>query len=125
MKTGTVTTVLQTTVNAIGQSIAFPREGTPEVTALLVEMAPGEKTPWHRHPVPLLGYLLCGELTVVQASGEKRVVRAGEASLESIDSIHVGANDGTEPLKMIVFVLGIKDLPFTILSDTAQPVCET
>jgi hypothetical protein len=53
------------------------------------------------------------------------VVRAGEASLESIDSIHVGANEGTEPLKMIVFVLGIKDLPFTILSDTAQPVCET
>jgi hypothetical protein len=48
--------ILQTTLNSLGQPIAYPREGTPEVTALLVEMAPGEETGWHRHPVPLLGY---------------------------------------------------------------------
>ena len=104
--------LLQTTVNSVGQPIAYPRDGTPEVTALLIEMAPGEETPWHRHPVPLLGYILTGELTVYQITGEKRVVRAGEVSLESVDVAHRGVNEGAVPCKMIVFVVGLKDVPF-------------
>ena len=112
-------TLLRTCVNSIGQPIAWPREGAPEVTALLVEMAPGEETGWHRHPVPLLGYILTGELTVYQATGETRVVRAGEVSLESVDVIHNGVNEGATPCKMIVFVAGIKDAPFTV--EAAQP----
>jgi len=110
----TVTTLLQTTANSVGQPIVYPRDGTPEVTALLIEMAPGEETGWHQHPVPLLGYILSGELTVRQVTGETRVVRAGEVSLESVDVVHNGINADTVPLKMIVFVAGLKDLPFTI-----------
>jgi quercetin dioxygenase-like cupin family protein len=106
--------LLQTTTNSLGQAIIYPREGTPEVTALLVEMAPGQVTGWHQHPVPLLGYLLSGELTVYQVTGEKRVVRTGEVSLESVGVIHQGINEGSGPLKMIVFVIGLKDLPFTV-----------
>ena len=106
--------LLQTTVNSLGQAIAYPRDGTAEVTALLVEMAPGEETGWHRHPVPLLGYLLAGELTVYQITGEKRVVRTGEVSLESVGVVHNGVNEGAVPLKMIVFVVGLKDAPFTV-----------
>ena len=113
MNSRTVTTLLQTTANSLGQPIAYPRDGTPEVTALFVEMAPGEETGWHRHPVPLLGYLLSGELTVYQATGEKRVVRAGEVSLESVNVVHNGVNEGAVPLKMIVFVAGLKDVAFT------------
>jgi quercetin dioxygenase-like cupin family protein len=107
------TTLLRTTVNSLGQPIVYPSEGTPEVTALLVEMAPGEETGWHQHPVPLLGYILEGELTVYQITGEKRVVCAGEVSHESVNVIHHGVNEGTAPCKMIVFVVGIKDIPFT------------
>jgi quercetin dioxygenase-like cupin family protein len=111
--------ILRTTVNSTGQAIAYPRDGKPEVTALLIEMAPGEETGWHQHPVPLLGYLLSGELTVYQISGEKRVVHAGEVSLESVDVVHNGVNEGAVPCKMIVFVAGLKDVPFTI--DAKKP----
>jgi len=90
-------TILRTCVNSIGQPIAYPRDGTPEVTALLLEMAPGEETGWHHHPVPLLGYILTGGI-----------------SLESVDVIHNGVNEGATPCKMVVFVAGIKDLPFTV-----------
>ena len=107
-------TILRTCVNSIGQPIAYPRDGTPEVTALLLEMAPGEETGWHHHPVPLLGYILTGELTVYQVTGEKRVVLPGGISLESVDVIHNGVNEGATPCKMVVFVAGIKDLPFTV-----------
>jgi len=111
--------LLQTTVNSLGQPITYPREGTAEVTALLVEMAPGEETGWHQHPVPLLGYLLTAELTVYQITGEKRVVRSGEVSLESVNVVHRGVYEGAVPLQMIVFVVGLKDVPFTI--ETARP----
>jgi quercetin dioxygenase-like cupin family protein len=107
-------TLLRTCVNSVGQPIAYPRDGMPEIIALLVEMAPGEETGWHQHPVPLLGYLLAGELTVYQVTGEKRVVRCGEVSLESVNVIHNGVNESVVPCKMIVFVAGLKDVPFTI-----------
>ena len=107
-------TLLQTSVNSLDQPITYPSDGTPEVTAFLVEMAPGEETGWHQHPVPLLGYALSGALTVYQVTGEKRVVGPGEVSLESVGVIHRGVNEGSVPLKMIVFVVGVKDLPFTI-----------
>jgi quercetin dioxygenase-like cupin family protein len=109
-----INTLLQTTVNSTGQAIAYPHEGNPEVTALHIEMAPGEETGWHSHPVPLLGYMLKGALTVYQRIGEKRVVQTGEVSLESVGVVHNGVNEGREPLVMIVFVVGLKDVPFTM-----------
>lgn len=119
MDLATAKILAQTTTNSVGQAVAYPKGGTPEITALLVEMAPGAEFPWHRHPVPLLGYIFSGELTVYQARGEKRVVADGEVSLESVDVMHRGVNEGAEPCKMIVFVLGLKDVPFT--EDAATP----
>jgi quercetin dioxygenase-like cupin family protein len=114
MNSDAVQTLLQTTNNSVGLPIAYPRGGTPEVTVLLIEMAPGEETGWHRHPVPLMGYIMEGTLTVYQATGHKRVIPAGGVSLESVDMIHNGVNEGAVPCKMVVFVVGVKDIPFTI-----------
>ena len=114
MNAGSMTLLLQTAANSVGQPIAYPQGGTPEVTAFLFEMAPGEETGWHQHPVPLLGYILEGQITILQASGEKRTVRAGGVSLESVGVLHNGINDGTVPVKMIVFAAGLKDVPMTI-----------
>lgn len=109
--------LFQSTTNAVGQPIAYPANGTPEVTALLVEMAPGDETGWHQHPVPLLGYIMEGELTVIQATGHKRVIPAGGISLESVGLVHNGISTGTVPCKMIVFVVGLKGVPATTLAD--------
>ena len=114
MNAGSVNTLLQTAVNSLGQPIEYPRDGSPEVTAFLVEMAPGEETGWHQHPIPLLGYIFEGQITIHQVSGETRTVRAGEVSLESVGVLHNGVNDGAVPVKMIVFATGLKDVPITI-----------
>ena len=76
-----------------------------------------------RAPV-VLGYILAGELTVRQITGEKRVVRAGEVSLESVGVIHNGINEGTVPLKMIVFVVGLKNVPFTVEAVVPHPTSD-
>lgn len=109
-----ITALLQTSVNSIGQPIVYPQNGTPEVSAFLVEMAPGEETGWHRHPVPLLGYILSGAVTVYLADGGKRTVHAGGISLEGVEVVHNGVNEGDVPVKMIVFATGLKDVPITI-----------
>ena len=106
------------TTNAVGQPIKYPRNGTPEVTAFVTELPPGESIPWHQHPVPLLGYVLSGELTVRQKDGETRVVCTGEVSLESVGRVHQASNEGSVPCKMIVFVLGLKDVPFVIVENS-------
>ncbi len=106
--------LFRSSVNAAEQPIEYPRDGVPEVTAFIAELAPGQAIPWHQHPVPLLGYVLSGELTVQQEDGQKRVVRTGEVSLESVGKMHQGSNEGTVPLKMLVFVIGLKDVPFVI-----------
>lgn len=109
--------LLQTTVNSTGQAIEYPRDGTPEITALLIEMAPGEETGWHSHPVPLVGYIMEGELTVYQITGTKRVVPAGQNSLESVGVVHNGVNEGKVPCKMIVYVIGVKGQAFTVMAE--------
>jgi len=62
---------------------------------------------------PGTGYIFSGQLTVYQISGEKRIVHAGEVSLESVGVVHRGINEGSEPCKMVVFVLGLKGVDFT------------
>ena len=116
------TTLLRTSANSLGQPITYPVGEAPEVTAFLAELAPGQETGWHQHPVQLMGYVLEGALTVYQVTGEKRVVRVGEVSLESVGVLHRGVNEGDVPLKMVVFVNGLKDLPFTIWPD--QPAAK-
>jgi quercetin dioxygenase-like cupin family protein len=121
MTPGTVTPLWQTSVNSIGQPIVYPQGGTPEVTAFLVEMAPGERTPWHQHPVPLLGYILEGELTVQLASGGQRVMKTGQISHEGVDVIHQGISTGAVPVKIIVFAIGLQNVPMTIIEENQSP----
>ena len=109
-----VTTLLQATHDSCGFPLVYPANGTPEVTAYLVEMEPGETTGWHQHPVPLMGYIISGQLTVELATGQKRTMRQGQVSIEVVDQVHSGINDGTETLKVIVFAIGLQNVPITI-----------
>jgi hypothetical protein len=45
------------------------------------------------------------------------VVREGEISLEAVGRIHQGVNEGSIPMKMIVFVVGLQGLPFTTVEE--------
>lgn len=106
-ETGTLkaTTLLKTTQSWDGKSLAFP-QGQAEITALLVEIAPGGETGWHSHPVPSFGMVLEGELEVRLKSGELKHVKAGEAIAEVVDTTHNGRNVGKVPLKFVVFYAG-------------------
>ncbi|HEY0256296.1 MAG TPA: cupin domain-containing protein, partial [Candidatus Methylacidiphilales bacterium] len=88
-----IKTLLKTSTNWTGQKISFPKNQA-EITALLIEMAPGEQTGWHQHPVPLFGYMLSGSLTIELADGTSCVHRAGKAASEGVNLVHNGVNKG-------------------------------
>ena len=47
--------------------------------------------------------------------GEKpRELHAGEALVEVVNTSHNGVNKGSEPVRLVLFVTGEKDKPFTV-----------
>ena len=109
-----VTPLLRTTETSAAQPIEYPKVAAPQVTAALVEIPPGAETGWHQHPYPCYAYVLSGKLTVFLANGVSHEIKAGEALVESVNLAHNGKNTGTEPVKLVMFVTGEVNQPFTV-----------
>lgn len=73
---------------------------------MVVEIAVGGETGWHMHPVPSFGMVLEGELEVHLKSGAIKVLKAGDAVAEVVDTAHNGRNVGTTAVKIVVFYAG-------------------
>jgi len=107
-----VTQLLKTTDGWDGKQIAYP-EGQAELTALLVEIAPGESTGWHQHPVPSFGFLLEGMLEIALTDGRVKRMQPGEALSEVTGTMHIGRALGKTPVKIVVFYAGAVGKPLT------------
>ena len=106
--------LLETGETVIGQPIKYPSDGVPKITALIVTVAPGEQTVVHKHPVPLFGYVISGELEVeYDGKGTKRYV-AGQAFMEAIDWWHKGKNVGAVPARLLIVYMGSEERPNVI-----------
>lgn len=106
--------LLETGQTIIGQPLKYPGDGVPKITAVIVTLAPGEKTQVHKHPVPLFGYVISGELEVeYDGKGTKRFA-AGDAFMEAIDWWHKGKNIGDVPARVLAVYMGSEKLPNVI-----------
>ena len=108
-----VTPLLKSTTSWDGQQIAYP-EGQAEVTALLVEIAPGETTGWHYHPVPSFAFVLEGVLEITLPDGRVKRLEAGEALAEVTNTRHIGRAVSPRPVKLVVFYAGVVGKALTI-----------
>jgi quercetin dioxygenase-like cupin family protein len=108
-----VSKLMQTSSSWNGAALAYPG-GQAEVTALLIEIAPGGETGWHQHPVPSFGYILEGELDVSLKDGSVKHLVAGQALAEVVNTLHNGRNVGKGPLKLVVFYAGATGSTLTL-----------
>jgi quercetin dioxygenase-like cupin family protein len=108
-----VTPLLRTTSSWDGRQIVYP-EGQAEITALVVEIAPGGETGWHQHPVPSFGILLEGILEVTLKDGRTKRMEAGDVLAEVVDTVHSGRAVGNTPAKIVVFYTGAVGKPLTV-----------
>ena len=98
-------TVLKTASSWNGQPLAYP-DGQAEISALVIEIAPGGETGWHLHTVPSFALVLEGELVVQLKDGAVKRVKPGEAFAEVVNTLHNGRNAGAAPVKLVVFYAG-------------------
>lgn len=110
------TQILQTSTSWNNDKLHYPETESTEITSLHYEFPPGSETPWHRHPVPVLAYILSGDLEVkAKDTGETRIFRKGDAFAEVVNTWHSGKVLGNEPVKLIAFFLGESGIDLTEL----------
>lgn len=111
--------ILKTATTGNGAPIAYLKTDQPEITAMMVDIGPGAQTGWHKHPVPVYAYVLSGCLNVNIEGNISRQFNAGDVIIEVVNTRHNGVNNGQEPVKLIVFYTGAKDIPNVL--KTAAP----
>ncbi|HXF83494.1 MAG TPA: cupin domain-containing protein [bacterium] len=108
-----VTTVLQTSTTPAGQPIQFPLFRN-QLIARVVEIAPGGQSGRHMHPLPVLVYVLEGELTVEADGQPARTYTTGQAAAEVVNIWHNATNRGAVPLKFLVVFTGQEGQPTAV-----------
>lgn len=108
-----VTQLIKTTTSWDGKQIVYP-VGQPEITGLLVEIAPGKETNWHSHPSPSFAVIIEGILEVRLKDGRVKYLNAGDPLVEVVNTPHNGRNIGNTPLKIMVFYAGIVGRKLTV-----------
>lgn len=106
--------LLSTGRTVIGERIVYPAGAPATVTAVIVTLKPGEQTGWHRHGVPLYGYILEGELTVDYGVHGKRVYRKGDSLMEAIAAPHNGRNTGAGIMRVLAVYMGAQGRPNSV-----------
>jgi quercetin dioxygenase-like cupin family protein len=107
------TPLMKTTKTEVGQDIQYPN-AHPEVTTLLLEIAPGGQSGRHMHPVPSANYVLGGEVTIEVEGGNTLTYRTGQAFVGAMQTWHNAFNRGTTPAIVLVVFIGEEGKPVTV-----------
>ena len=108
--------LLETDKTIAGETLQYPQSGQAKVTAVIINIPPGTSTGWHQHKVPLVAYLLSGELEMEYANGKRVQFKTGQALMEAMAVAHIGSNLGTVPAQIFVAFLGDGKTEFTQLA---------
>lgn len=103
--------LLQSTTHSNGVPIVYPT-GMPQVTVRVTEIPPGADTGVHNHPIPLVTYILTGELTIRSASGTTHLYKKGDAFVEMTE-FHRGVNEGKDLVRLLAFYIGEVGAPLS------------
>ena len=117
----TIKPLLDTGQTILSQPIAYPTQSPAKIVSAIVTMLPGEETGWHRHDVPMYGYILEGEVTVTYAGKGTHVYRQGDAIVEAIDTPHNGRNTGNGPARILAVFMGANGVPNTEMLPDYKP----
>ena len=108
------TELIRTTQSWNGAQLPDYLQGRPELVVRKYVFPAGQKLGWHHHPVMNYGVLVQGELTIIAKDGAEKIVRAGEAVVEMVGTVHHGENRGTQPAILYMFYLSQEGLPLSV-----------
>jgi quercetin dioxygenase-like cupin family protein len=87
-----------------------------KVTLVEVNYGPGEASPSHSHPCPVVGYVAEGTIRSQVKGQPAKIYKAGESFYEEANGIHaVSANaSATEPAKLLAYFVCDHDAPLSV-----------
>lgn len=87
-----------------------------------ISLAPGQKGPLHKHPCPVVGYIVSGTV-LFQIKGEPaKTLKAGDPFYEPANTVvtHFDNASSTAPTKFVLNYLMDKEKEFIILLDDKE-----
>ena len=88
--------------------------GKPELIVKRYVFPRGSKLAWHHHPVMNYGMMQQGELTIVGLDGTEKTVRAGDAVVEMVGTVHRGENRGDKPVVLDMYYVSQPGTPISV-----------
>jgi len=87
-----------------------------EATLVEVTYPPGGVNPSHRHPCPVIGYVLEGSLRMELKGQPERIFKAGETFFESPSDVHVVSANASQdvPARFLVYFVCDRATPFSV-----------
>ncbi|ANC46481.1 cupin domain-containing protein [Pandoraea pnomenusa] len=88
--------------------------GRPQPTLVRITLAPNTRLDWHTHPMPAIGYVTAGHLTVERAdNGKQQAFSAGQTLTELVDVAHRGWS-GSAGAELLVFYARTERQPLSL-----------
>jgi quercetin dioxygenase-like cupin family protein len=105
--------------------VEFDSRPVSKVDMREISLAPGQKGPLHKHPCPVVGYIVSGSI-LFQVKGDSAItLKAGDPFYEPQGAVitHFDNASGDKPAKFILNYLMDKEKEFIILlDDKEQPI---
>ena len=101
---------------AITQALPAMDGAHLKVTLVEVNYAPGEASPPHSHPCPVIGYVAEGAIRSQVKGGDAAVYQVGQTFYEPANGVHVvSANaSATAPAVLLAYFLCDRDEPLSV-----------
>lgn len=104
----------RTTQSWDGAALPDYPAGKPELIVKRYVFPRGSKLGWHHHPVMNYGIVQQGELTIIGQDGAEKIVRAGEAVVEMVGTVHHGENRGDKTVVLDMFYISQIGTPLSV-----------
>lgn len=96
------------------EPIVYPKTEKPEIITVIGTLQQGGRTALHEHPVPVIVYVLEGEIELQTEGGESHQYKTGDAYIESVNRRHQAINKGNAPARVLVVFVGEEGKPTTV-----------
>lgn len=97
------------------QNLPPANGGQLKATLVEVNYGPGESSPPHSHPCPVMVYVVSGAIRTRVQGGPEMVVKAGGTFYEDPNGVHLISSNAssTEPARMVAWFLCDHDGPLS------------
>jgi quercetin dioxygenase-like cupin family protein len=87
-----------------------------------INLAPGQKGPLHKHPCPVVGYIVSGSIYFQVKGDSAHVLKAGDPFYEPAETVisHFDNASSDTPAKFVLNYLMDKEKDFIILLDDQE-----